>query len=697
MKKYALGLAVLVAVAFGLITILKYRNAGSSEAGPSLAEAEKQRIQTFWDTYNKANALRAQGKFDAAVPAYRDCLKLNPKHEESLYYLGTSLQEVGEYTEAAAVFRGMIELFPQSSRAFSQLGDTLSAFAPGAPVNLDEARGAFLRSVGINREEAGPFLRLGLLELNRGRWEAALEQFRIASGFTSPEGNFLAGYTQFLRRRDRGATEFFRKVLDALGGERKMAAQGVRSEGDVLPAPGKPMNPLESAALRSMLLLYWIAERNGGYPAEVSQEYRISSPSVAAVSSTSPKSGSSAPSPRPAINAPIFVHVRESAAGRGAWADYDNDGQVDLVVCGLGRPLALYHHQGGRLVDATQVANFGGVKNVWDAAWTDFDADGDQDLYLIRSGYLGTGQNLLYRNDGQGKFNDVTAAMGLKGKRATAHACFADFDGNGRPDLIEVGARTEGSGSLRLFRNTVSGWAERTHEAGLVPRGTAVDCVPGDYDNDGRLDLLVVYWESGVALYRNQGQGRFSDVTDQVGLGGISGQTFGAVFFDFNKDGRLDLLVTEQAPFAEAVRCLLQPEERSVHSPRLFRNTGDGRFADVTKSVGLDRAFGAIQTLARDFDGDGWPDLLLVNGGLDVQRLEPSVILRNVEGREFHTWAYLPGFGSPANLIGGAVADFNRDGLPDIYLGVNPLLPQSLASGGVFVNRPGRRTAASRP
>jgi len=169
MKKYALGLAVFVAVAFGLITILRYRKAGSSETGSALAEAEKQRIQTFWNIYHKANALRTQGKFDAAVPAYRECLKLDPKHEESLYYLGSSLQELGEYAEAAAAFRRMIELYPESSRAYSQLGTTLSALAPGAPVSFDEAHSAFLRSVGINREEAGPFLRLGLLELNRGR------------------------------------------------------------------------------------------------------------------------------------------------------------------------------------------------------------------------------------------------------------------------------------------------------------------------------------------------------------------------------------------------------------------------------------------------------------------------------------------------------------------------------------------------
>jgi Tfp pilus assembly protein PilF len=681
MKKYVLGLAVFVAVAFGIITVLRLRESDSSHDGSALADAEKQRIQTFWDSYNKANELRAQGEFDAAVPAYRACLKLDPEHEESLYYLGTSLQEVGEYTEAAATFRNMIELYPESSRAHSQLGNTLSTLAPGARLDFDRARRAYLRSVEINREEAGPFLRLGLLELDRGRWDAALEQLRIASGFASPEGNFLVGYTLFLQRRDREAAEYFHKVLGTYGHERKLSAQGVVSEGDVLPTPGKPLNALESAALRSMLLVYWIAERGGGYPASFPKEYRID-PVGAAASATA---------------APAFSRARALSGGRGAWADFDNDGRVDLIVGGMGRPLALYRNQGGTLVDVTPAANLGGVRDVWDAAWADIDEDGDRDLYLIRSGPLGTGQNLLYRNEGQGKFTDVTATAGLKGVRATARACFADFDGDGRVDLVEAGAQDENNRSLRLYRNTGSGWVERTKEAGLGSRGTAVDCLPGDYDGDGRVDLFVLTWDSAAVLYCNEGNGRFSDATDRAGLSGVGGRSFSALFFDFDKDGRLDLLVSEQAPFPQAVRCLLQPQSRSTrNTPRLFRNAGNGRFSDVTRDVGLDRCYGTIQALAQDFDGDGWRDLLFVNGALNTHRLEPSVILRNVEGREFRPWSYLPSFKSPGPFIGGAAADFNRDGLPDVYLGSNPLFRKKVSSGGVFVNRTVRRAAVSR-
>lgn len=287
-------------------------------------------------------------------------------------------------------------------------------------------------------------------------------------------------------------------------------------------------------------------------------------------------------------------------------------------------------------------------------------------------------------------------------------AAWGDYDGDDFQDLYvcDIAASLTASseevaaspGGNRLYRNNQDGtFTDVTEKTGVGFKGVGMGAAWADCDDDDRLDLFVVYWESGVALYRNEGRGRFSDVTGQAGLGGVHGRTFSALFFDFDTDGRLDLLIAEQAPFAEAVRCLLQSQARSVHSARLFRNAADGRFADVTKNAGLDRAFGTVQALARDFDGDGLPDLLLVNGSLDAHRLEPSVILRNVEGREFRPWTYLPGFGSPVNFIGGAVADFNRDGLPDIYLGTNPLFPKGLASGGVFVNRMVRRAPTSRP
>ena len=120
---------------------------------------------------------------------------------------------------------------------------------------------------------------------------------------------------------------------------------------------------------------------------------------------------------------------------------------------------------------------------------------------------------------------------------------------------------------------------------------------------------------------------------------------------------------------------------------RLWRNTGQGSFEDVTTKVGLDRSYGTMQAVAVDFDADGWTDLLLASGSLDAQRLEPSVVLRNEGGKQFREWFRLPSSGGAANAIGAAVADFNADGRPDIYLASHALFIREGIRGGLFTSR----------
>jgi len=680
MRKPLLLLAAVVAVAFGVITIAKRRASEGLGAGAAPTAPDRQKIKTFWAAYNQANLLRNQTDFPQAVPAYRAALQLKPQHEDSLYYLGTSLEELGNYREAAESFRRLLELNPASGRASGELGNVLSLLAPGAPADFEQARQAILRNLEINREQAGPFLRLGLLDLDQGHLEAALENFRIAAGFGSQEGNFYVGYTLFLQQRYQEAVPYFRKVLDAYGRDRKIIGKGVLSEGDVLPAPGKPMTALEKAGLDSMLFLYWSALRLGGYPPGVLNEFQVQ--------------------PRPSLK-PEFQPAGETlglrvAGGRATTLDFDKDGETDLVVVGLGQPLKLYRRVGEKLVDTTDSAGLSGINSVWDAYAVDYDGDGYPDLYLIRSGFLGAGQNLLYHNNRGGSFSNVTRAMGLEGIRATAKACFLDFDGDSRVDLLEVGASDsihgplrpapDGTG-LRLFRNTGKRFEDVTRAAGLTASGTAVDCAVGDYDRDGKPDLFVLNWKQDAVLYRNLGNGRFTDVTEQAGLKGIRGESFSALFFDYDRDGFPDLLVTAHAPYEDVVRCLLQPGFRATrNTPRLFRNQGNGQFEEVSQSVGLTRCYGTLQAIAADLNGDGWPDLLFANGSLDAHRLEPGVVLRNVGGKEFREWFYLPDFDSPSNFLGATIAEAGPRGAREIYLASHPLLPKRLSHGGLWVN-----------
>lgn len=682
MKKSFVLLAGLIALAFALVAAIKQWSAAGTGSEAETVDAEKQRIKTFWNTYSQASAFRTRGEFEAAIAAYRDALRSNPTHEDSLYHLGTTLEEIGDYNEAKATFVRMIELNPSSGRALGELGKVQSLLAPGAPLDFAEARRALLRNVQINREQAGPFQRLGLLDLNQGRFEAALENFRIAAAAGSPEGIFLVGYTLFLEKKYQEAVPYFRRLLESYARDKKVTGRGVLSEGDILPAPGKPLTAVERSGLKSMLFLYWASRRMGDYPEEIPREFQVRA----------------RPDLKPEFREVSVPGGSKPRWGRAAWADFDKDGRLDLVIVGNDQPLVLYRNLGGKFVDVTHSAGLEGISDVWDAVWADYDGDGFPDLYLIRRGYFGTGENILLHNNGNGKFTDVTAAMGLRGERATARALFFDFDGDGRLDLLEIGASDSSHGSLRLFRNAGSRFIDQTQSAGLRSQGTAVDAAIGDYDRDGRPDVFVLNWKREAKLYHNQGNAKFSDATVQAGLESIGDERFSVLFFDFDRDGLLDLLVSSHAPFEDSVRCLLQPDFRPVrNTPRLFRNRGNGSFEEVTQRVGLNRCYGTMQAIASDIDSDGWPDLLLINGSMDAERLEPSVVLRNLQGKEFREWFSVPGFDRPGNFIGATVATFDQDGRVALYFAPNAVLRDTQSPGGLYVSLRGRKQSQTPP
>jgi len=286
------------------------------------------------------------------------------------------------------------------------------------------------------------------------------------------------------------------------------------------------------------------------------------------------------------------------ATGAAAWGDYDNDGWVDLFVCGEYRPSSgepgsghpdprnrcrLYHNRGdGSFRDVAPVAGVVNERCAQGAAWGDYDDDGWLDLYVANA----DGPGRLYHNEGDGTFRDVVPGLELTGPEA-GHACwFWDYDNDGRLDLFVNDNRTRLAESVAialrlpvknashpwLYRNLgANGFQEVSRKAGLDRPMPALGCNFGDIDNDGYLDIYAgTGWRCYSGLFpsrmlENVEGRRFEDVTMSSGTGQLQkGQ--GVSFADWDGDGDLDL-------FVEAGGAV--PGDRSQNL--LFRNPGHGR------------------------------------------------------------------------------------------------------------------------
>ena len=240
----------------------------------------------------------------------------------------------------------------------------------------------------------------------------------------------------------------------------------------------------------------------------------------------------------------------------------------------------------------------------------------------------------------------VTHANGAAGRKYLPEtmgsgAAFVDVDGDGDQDLIVVsGVWT--SGYARLFRNDGRGrFAEATAGSGLdrasVPAATGPEygmgIAAGDYDNDGAPDVLLTA-VGGSRLFRNLGGGKFADVTAKAGLGGRRAFSTSAMWFDYDKDGRLDLLICNYVQWTPQgdVFCSIDGKTKSYCTPEayrgstswLYRNKGDGTFDDVTAKAGFfDVTSKSLGVTLLDYDQDGWPDVFVAN---DTQ---PNKLYRN--------------------------------------------------------------------
>lgn len=279
MSRPVLILGVALASLFAAVTAWKIsRKTEHVEEGPSALSADrKAEILRFWEVYRRATDLKQRGAWAEAAAAYREALRVDPHHEDALYYLGNALFESGRYEEAVEAWRRLVEVNPMSARAHAQLGAITSCGAPGAPFDLDTAEREFQRALEINQEESGPLLKLGEVSLLKGDGRRALDYFTATSrtNFKSVEAYYLIGYIKWSEGDGAGARAALQKAVKF--SEAEQPTKGVAGEGDTKKKAAQPT--LSEGASRKSLFAPYCAALKGWRGGDVSagrmeEEYR---------------------------------------------------------------------------------------------------------------------------------------------------------------------------------------------------------------------------------------------------------------------------------------------------------------------------------------------------------------------------------------------------------------------------------------
>jgi hypothetical protein len=400
-------------------------------------------------------------------------------------------------------------------------------------------------------------------------------------------------------------------------------------------------------------------------------------------------------------------YIAESMAGGVALIDYDRDGlpdiyftnapTVEMALAGKKARGALYHNNGdGTFTDVTDKAGVGYPCFAMGAVVGDYNNDGWPDLLVTCLGGV-----VLYRNNGDGTFTDVTKQAGLNDTQFATGAAFGDYDGDGWVDLfvshyvdfhlddlpkfgsskncqyhglaVQCGPRgLKGAGDLLFHNNRDGTFTEVSKEAGVDdPHGYyGLGAVWSDFNGDGRLDLFVANDSTPNFYYRNEGKGHFKEVGFLAGTAvsqdGSEQGAMGIALGDYLHTGRFSIFITD---FAEEYK-------------DLFRNDGGTSFTDVSFHAGVATPtipYVGWGTAFFDLDNDGWADLFMVNGHvypqvdtLDVgaRYREPKILLLNQHDGTFRNISNLagPAIQIPQVSRGAAFGDLFNDGRMDIVV-----------------------------
>ena len=384
-------------------------------------------------------------------------------------------------------------------------------------------------------------------------------------------------------------------------------------------------------------------------------------------------------------------------AGGSIMEDFDNDGLLDIITSTWdpAGPILYYHNDGdGTFSDYTARAGLTGQLGGLNIVQTDYNNDGWIDVLVMRGGWLrrnGQMRLSLLRNNGNGTFSDITREANLADPAYPSQsATWADYDNDGELDLYSCNESQRAGSTIefpsQLFRNNGDGtFSDLAPAAGVKNLRYCKASGWGDYDSDGDPDLYVSNYQEENRLYRNNGDGTFTDVATELGVAGPV-PSFATWFWDYNNDGWLDLFVAGYGPRTGDVAADYLGLPNDGARMRLYMNDGAGGFVDVTRETGLYRVHQTMAANFGDLDNDGFLDFYLGTGFPTYDALAPNIAYRNNRGQSFTDVTFSAGLGHLHKGHGIAFGDLDRDGDQDIFSQIGGFFPGDGFQNALYEN-----------
>ena len=374
-----------------------------------------------------------------------------------------------------------------------------------------------------------------------------------------------------------------------------------------------------------------------------------------------------------------------SMAGGLIVDDFDGDGLFDVVASSQNfcRPMRFFHNNGdGTFSERTAQAGLSNQLGGLNILQADYNNDGCTDILVLRGGWQLPMRKSLLRNNCNGTFTDVTKEAGLAEPTSTQTAVWVDINNDGLLDLY-VGNE---NGPNQLFRNKGDGtFQDISHSSGTDIVAFTKAVAAADYDGDGYVDFYVSNYRGDAALFHNNHDGTFTDVARQAGVLG-PGHAFPAWFFDYDNDGWPDLLVTSYIMSVEETARTYMGLPHNAATMKLYRNLGNGAFRDVTAEAGLDKIYMPMGSNFGDVDNDGYLDIYFGTGDPSYSSVIPNVLLHNQGGKKFVDITSSSGTGELHKGHGVAFVDIDGDGDEDIVEVVGGATPGDSHAMRLFEN-----------